>query len=60
MSKEDKLQKSLRSVYKKDTSGLFEGGYRSEVFSTKEEKQDRQRKSTKQYLDEAEENENNG
>lgn len=46
------MRKQTLAGYKKDTVGLFDGGYKSQVFDTKEDKADRRKKPTRQYLDE--------
>ena len=48
-----KMKKEILSAYKKDTNGLFDGGYRSTAFDTKQEKEDRRRKRTNELLNEA-------
>ena len=40
---------------KKDTNGLFNGGFKSQEFLTEEEKQERRRKRTQDWLSEVEE-----
>jgi len=48
-------QKTFNNAYKKDSNGLFDGGFKSQEFLTKEEKQEIRRKSTKDWLSEIEE-----
>lgn len=43
--------------YKKDTNNLFTGGFKAEKFDTKIEKEERKRKSTKDWLNYSEEEE---
>lgn len=55
--KDKKIKKEMLSQYKKDTNGLFDGGFKSQVFDTKEEKESRRRKSTSEWLEYAKEEE---
>lgn len=50
-------QKVFNEIYKKDTTGLFDGGYKASYFKTEIEKEDYKRKTTKDWIEFSEENE---
>ena len=54
-SNKNQKKKMFNNVYKKDSLGLFDGGFKSSVFDTEVEKEDKRRKTTKEILEELEE-----
>lgn len=52
-----KVSKENLSVYKRDTNGLFNGGFKADQFETKEERENRKRHSTDYWLEYMEEEE---
>jgi hypothetical protein len=54
-NKKDKAKKVFNNVYKKDTNGLFDGTFKSQMFESKTEKEERKRRRTDEWLDYAEE-----
>ena len=53
-----KQSNKLNFYNKKDSNGLFDGGFKSSEFKTKEEKEQLKRKSTRDYLEDIESSEN--
>ena len=52
---DNKMNKKILGSFKKDSVGLFNGGYKAERFETKMEKEDRKRKRTQDWLEYSEE-----
>lgn len=49
--------KKILGAYKKDSLGLFDGGYKQQVFATEIEKEANRRKNTQDWLKYAEQEE---